>query len=78
MRVVVFIPDRLFRQAEALSHGLGIPRGQLYSKALAAFVHQHSEREITARLDGVVSRLSSSDRAAWDGPALEVIRRTLR
>jgi metal-responsive CopG/Arc/MetJ family transcriptional regulator len=75
MKVAVSVPDPLFRDAEAVSRRLRVPRSQLYSKALEAFVRQHSDQDVTARLDAVVARLPPEDRDPWEGPAIEVLRR---
>jgi hypothetical protein len=75
MKVAVSVPDPLFRDAEAVSRRLRVPRSQLYSRALEAFVRQHSDEDVTARLDAVVARLPPEDREPWEGPALEVLRR---
>ena len=75
MKVAVSVPDALFRDAEAVSRRLRVPRSQLYSRALEAFVRQHSAEDVTARLDAVVARLPRGERAPLEGPALEVLRR---
>ena len=75
MKVAVSVPDLLFRDAEAISRRLRVPRSQLYSRALEAFVRQHSGEDVTARLDAVIARLSPEDRVLSEGPALEVLRR---
>jgi hypothetical protein len=75
MKVAVSVPDLLFRDAEAISRRLHVPRSQLYSRALEAFVRQHSGEDVTARLDAVIARLSPEDRVPSEGPALEVLRR---
>jgi metal-responsive CopG/Arc/MetJ family transcriptional regulator len=75
MKVAVSVPDPLFREAEAVSRRLRVPRSQLYAKALAAYVRQHSAEEITAQLDAVVARLPPEDRAPAEGPGLDVVRR---
>ena len=75
MKVAVSVPDPLFRDAEAVSRRLRVPRSQLYSRALEAFVRQHSGDDVTARLDAVIARLSAEDREPWEGPALEILRR---
>ena len=75
MKVAVSVPDALFRDAEAVSRRLRVPRSQLYSRALEAFVRQHSDVDVTARLDAVVARLPLEDREPCEGPALEVLRR---
>jgi hypothetical protein len=75
MKVAVSVPDLLFRDAEAVSRRLRVPRSQLYARALEAFVRKHSAEDVTARLDAVVARLSPEDLAPSEGPGLEVLRR---
>lgn len=75
MKVAVSVPDPLFRDAEAVSRRLRVPRSQLYARALEAFVRNHSGEDVTARLDAVVARLSPEDLAPSEGPGLEVLRR---
>jgi antitoxin MazE6 len=75
MKVAVSVPDPLFRDAEAVSRRLRVPRSQLYSRALEAFVRRHSAEDVTARLDAVVASLPREERAPLEGPALEVLRR---
>ena len=75
MKVAVSVPDPLFRDAEAVSRRLRVPRSQLYARALEAFVRKHSGEDVTARLDAVVARLSPEDLAPPEGPGLEVLRR---
>jgi hypothetical protein len=75
MKVAVSVPDPLFREAEEVSRKLRVPRSQVYSRALAAFVRQYSQEEVTARLDTLVKRLKAEDRTPAEGPALEVLRR---
>lgn len=75
MKVAVSVPDPLFREAEAVSRRLRVPRSQVYARALEAFVRQHSEEDVTARLDAVVARLPRGDLDPWDAPALEILRR---
>jgi metal-responsive CopG/Arc/MetJ family transcriptional regulator len=75
MKVAVSVPDPLFRDAEAVSRRLRVPRSQLYARALEAFVRKHSADDVTARLDAVIARLAREDLAPSEGPALEVLRR---
>jgi len=75
MKVAVSLPDPLFRDAEAVSRRLRVPRSQLYARALEAFVRQHSQPEVTVELDAVVARLPPQDRVPSEGPSLEVLRR---
>ncbi len=53
MRVTVSLSDELFRSAEALAEELGLPRSQLYSRALAEFVAKWRGADVTARLNAV-------------------------
>ncbi len=75
MKVAVSVPDPLFRDAEAVSRRLRVPRSQLYARALEAFVRKQSAQDVTAQLDAVVARLPREDLAASEGPGLEVLRR---
>lgn len=75
MKVAVSVPDPLFHDAEAVSRRLRVPRSQLYSRALEAYVREHSDEDVTARLDAAIARLPPEDREPWEGPALEVLRR---
>lgn len=75
MKIAVSVPDPLFRDAEAVSRRLRVPRSQLYARALEAFVRTHSAEDVTARLDAVIARLPAEDLAPSEGPGLEVLRR---
>lgn len=75
MKVAVSIPDPLFEEAERVSQLLRIPRSQLYSRALQAFVRHHSGDDITARMNAALDRIGASEEPGWDAPGLEVIRR---
>ena len=75
MKVAVSIPDPLFDEAERVSQRLRIPRSQLYSRALQAFVQQHSGEEITARMDAALERIGASKEPGWEDLGLEIIRR---
>ncbi len=75
MKVAVSIPDPLFDEAERVSERLRIPRSQLYSRALRAFVQQQSGEEITARMDAALERIGASKEPGWDDLGLEILRR---
>lgn len=53
MKTAVSIPDPVFRSAEKLAARLGVSRSQLYARALASLVEQHSEDVITSKLNEV-------------------------
>jgi metal-responsive CopG/Arc/MetJ family transcriptional regulator len=75
MKVAVSIPDPLFREAESVSRRLRVPRSQLYSRALEAYVRQHSGEEITKKLNSVLARIGAKTDPGWENPGLEVLRR---
>ena len=53
MKTAVSLPDQLFRRAEQLASQLGIPRSQLYAKAITEYLQSHSTETTTAALDEV-------------------------
>ena len=78
MKVAVSIPDPVFREAERVSRRLRVPRSQLYSRAVEAFVRQHSGSGVTAKLNAVLAKLGPSLDPGWENPGLEVLRREKR
>ena len=75
MKVAVSVPDPLFRDAERVSRRLRVPRSQLYSRALEAYVRQHSGEEITRKLNAVLAKIGTESDPGWENPGLEVLRR---
>ena len=65
MRVTISLPKDLHRSADALAEELGIPRSQLYCRALTEFVAKWRSSDITARLNAVYG-----DEAASLEPAI--------
>lgn len=60
MKTAVSLPDELFRQADELAKRLGVPRSQLYARALSQFVAEHSPSQVTAALDELYADADSS------------------
>jgi metal-responsive CopG/Arc/MetJ family transcriptional regulator len=56
MKTAVSIPDKVFRRAEALAKELEISRSELYATALASFLEEHDERNVTERLNKLYSQ----------------------
>ncbi len=75
MKVAVSIPDPIFREAERVSRRLRVPRSQLYSRAVEAFVRKHSDPELTAQLNATLAKVGSKTEPGWENPGLEVLRR---
>jgi predicted transcriptional regulator len=59
MKVAVSIPDDTFKSGERLARRLRTSRSQLYARALADFVVQHDEDEITATMNRVLEEVGS-------------------
>jgi predicted DNA-binding protein len=77
MKTAISIPDPVFEAAEDLARRLGKSRSQLYSEALQAFIGQHRDDDITARLNAIYDAdpdLSKLD-PVLEALQLEVLRR---
>ena len=55
MKTAISLPDRLYKQAEKTAKSLGIPRSQLFAKALQEFITRHTQDSITENLNKVYS-----------------------
>jgi metal-responsive CopG/Arc/MetJ family transcriptional regulator len=75
MKVAVSIPDPVFEAAEKVSRRMHVPRSQLYARALQAYVKEHSQVDITARLNAVYGRVSSGLDPEAAAASLEILRR---
>ena len=53
MKTAISLPDAVFEAAEQVAHRLGISRSELYARAVAAFVAEHNDEDITAQLNQV-------------------------
>jgi predicted transcriptional regulator len=60
VKVAISLPDPLFRAAEALARKLRKSRSQLYAEAIAAYVGEQGATALTARLNAVYEKESSS------------------
>ena len=63
-QTAISLPDPLFRRAEELAKRLGIPRSQLYAKALLEYLETHSAEQVITALDAVYTDVDSSLDAA--------------
>jgi metal-responsive CopG/Arc/MetJ family transcriptional regulator len=75
MKVAVSVPEPVFEAAERVSKRMRIPRSQLYSRAIAAFVREHSGEDITKALNAVYAKASSALEPGWESASLEILRR---
>jgi hypothetical protein len=53
MKTAISLPDRLYADAEETAKSLGIPRSQLYAKAIEEFISLHKLERITEQLNEV-------------------------
>ena len=53
MKTAISLPDDLFEAADELAEKLGVSRSRLYARALSEYVANHSESDVTERLDAV-------------------------
>lgn len=60
MKTAISIPDPIFEAADNLARQLGLSRSELYSTAVAAFVEQHRDDQITEQLNAVYSEQDSA------------------
>lgn len=60
MKTAISIPDQVFEAAESLANRLGVSRSELYSKAVEAFIKQHRNQGVTARLNDIYGAESNA------------------
>lgn len=59
MKTAISIPDRLFDAADQLARRLGMSRSELYARAIATYLAQESDQDVTERLDAVYAEVES-------------------
>jgi metal-responsive CopG/Arc/MetJ family transcriptional regulator len=60
MRVVVSIPNPIFKAADELAQRMDVSRSRLYTLALRRFIQHHDEDTITAELNELYASESSA------------------
>ena len=61
MKTAISLPDQLYEEAERTAQNLGIPRSQLFAKALEEFIAFHKRENITERLNRVYSGIDQKE-----------------
>ena len=56
MKTAISLPDSLYEKAEQRAKALGIPRSQLYAKALEEYLAKYSAEQVTEALDRVYGK----------------------
>lgn len=59
MKVAVSIPDEVFAEADELATRLKTSRSEIYARALAAFVGEHSPDRVTQAINDVVDEVGA-------------------
>jgi predicted transcriptional regulator len=53
MKIAISVPDAVGRAADRVARRLGMPRSQLYARAVEEYVRRLEGADVTARLDAV-------------------------
>jgi metal-responsive CopG/Arc/MetJ family transcriptional regulator len=61
MKTAISLPDTLYEDAERTAKSMGIPRSQLFARALEEFINHHKKESITEIYDQIYSKISSTD-----------------
>ncbi|WP_017851782.1 hypothetical protein [Leptospira interrogans] len=78
MKTAISIPDELFKTAEKTAKKLGIPRSQLFAKALEEFIQSHSKESVTEKLNKVYSSKSKEIKNNITDLSVESLRKSLK
>jgi metal-responsive CopG/Arc/MetJ family transcriptional regulator len=63
MKTAISLPDTLYNDAEKIAKDMGIPRSQLFAKALEEFINHHKKDRITEKINSIYKKeLSGGDR----------------
>jgi metal-responsive CopG/Arc/MetJ family transcriptional regulator len=74
MKTAISLPDRLYEDAEETAKSLGIPRSQLYAKAIEEFINSHKKDKITEQLNEVYNESYDLSESMISIASLESIR----
>jgi metal-responsive CopG/Arc/MetJ family transcriptional regulator len=61
MKTAISLPDTLYEDAEKTAKSMGIPRSQLFAKALEEFINHHKTESITEKYNEIYSQIDSKD-----------------
>jgi metal-responsive CopG/Arc/MetJ family transcriptional regulator len=74
MKTAISLPDRLYEEAEKTAQYMGLPRSQLFAKALEEFIEHHNRQRITEKLNEIYAERSTNEFANISNSGLESIR----
>ena len=56
MKVAVSVPDRIFEAADRLAKQRNVPRSQIFTEALAAYLESRGSEAVTSKLNEIYGR----------------------
>jgi len=74
MKTAISLPDQLYEEAEKTAQALGIPRSQLFAKALEEFIAYHKRENITERLNRVYANLRQEELSEISNAGIDAMR----
>ncbi|TVS10646.1 MAG: hypothetical protein EA424_24955 [Planctomycetaceae bacterium] len=75
MKTALSIPDDVFKRGERLARRLHTSRSQLYARALADFVVQHEDDQITSTMNEVIREVGAEGDPFTQRAANQTLRR---
>jgi metal-responsive CopG/Arc/MetJ family transcriptional regulator len=75
VKTAVSLPDQLYADAEKTAQSLGIPRSQLFARALEEFIEHHKRADVTERLNRVYARLNQDETLEVAEASLDSLRK---
>ena len=78
MKTAISLPDALYEDAEVIAEAMGIPRSQLFAKALEEFILHHKKERITQKLNDVYGKLENMAFEGDTAASLEAMREMTR
>jgi len=58
MKTAVSLPERLYKDAEKAAKSMGIPRSQLFAKALEEYISHHKRDRVTEKLNEIYKNVT--------------------
>lgn len=78
MKTAISIPDDLFISAEKTAKKLGIPRSQLFARAIEEFLQNHSNENVTQKLNDIYSKNLSKNDKSISNNSVSILRKSLK
>jgi len=74
MKTAISLPDTLYADAEETAKSMGIPRSQLFAKALEEFITHHRRESITEKYNNVYAKMDTSNSINISTASLDSLR----